>query len=182
MGRRSRFTQGQVYAAVGSLLSASKPLSVQEISKMAGVSVGSLYHRFGSREAILAESWLDAVQAFQAGFLTALERGGLEAALETPRFCIREPDRALILVSLRKDTMAGAGVNAELSGEINSVNQKTIRIISEFAKSNDLSEDLCHLALIAIPLSVVQLYLPKRPVPGEAEKYVARACGALLGI
>ncbi|MCA3734974.1 MAG: hypothetical protein INE97_06490 [Phenylobacterium sp.] len=54
-----------------------------------GLSTGSLYHRFGSREGLLGETWLNALLAFQPVFVQALKTPSAvgEIAAVTPRFC-----------------------------------------------------------------------------------------------
>jgi AcrR family transcriptional regulator len=61
MGRKSRFTDGDVHESVAELLRGEAVVSIQGISRAAGISVGSLYHRFGSRDGVLTACWLDAV-------------------------------------------------------------------------------------------------------------------------
>ena len=45
--------------------------SVAAIARESGAPVGTLYHRFGSRDAVLAAAWLRALERFQAGALAA---------------------------------------------------------------------------------------------------------------
>ena len=45
--------------------------SVAAIAKVSGAPAGTLYHRFGSRDGILAAAWLRALERFQARALTA---------------------------------------------------------------------------------------------------------------
>lgn len=43
--------------------------------------MGSIYHRFLSREGLLAEAWLNALEHFPAQFIDALAAGTLDAGL-----------------------------------------------------------------------------------------------------
>jgi len=110
MGRPSSLRDETVFAGVGALMAGGGSLTLQALVERTGVSVGSLYHRYGSREAMLARAWLAAVRAFQARFLEALEGGssdaGERAALATPRFCRAEPDLAVLLACCRRGNTA----------------------------------------------------------------------------
>ena len=46
---------------------------IREIAERSRAPSGSLYHRFGSRDNLVALAWLRAVHRFQGGFLEALE-------------------------------------------------------------------------------------------------------------
>ena len=66
-----------------------------------GITIGSLYHRYGNREGILAAAWLDALRHFSESLLPELcavdAKGGEKAALVTPRFARVEKPKATIL-------------------------------------------------------------------------------------
>jgi AcrR family transcriptional regulator len=49
--------------------------TIAEIARASGAPVGSLYHRFGSRDDMLAQLWIRAVRRSQASFLTAVDSG-----------------------------------------------------------------------------------------------------------
>ena len=76
MGRRSTFSDDDVFAAVGRMLVRDGEVRMQSVVAETGVSVGSLYHRFGSREGLLARAWLDTLAAFHDRFLAALDQPG----------------------------------------------------------------------------------------------------------
>jgi AcrR family transcriptional regulator len=48
--------------------------SIEEIRRRSGASVGSLYHRYGSKEGIAAAVYDDALAGYQQVFLATLER------------------------------------------------------------------------------------------------------------
>ena len=71
--------------------------------------VGSFYHRFASRDALLGELWLAAALAFQEGFVAAIDAGdGLRAALHMPAWVRANLDDAcLLLLYNRADFVQG---------------------------------------------------------------------------
>src|SRR6185312_6438634 len=46
---------------------------IRAIAERSGAPSGSLYHRFGSRDELVARAWLRAVRRFQAGYVAALD-------------------------------------------------------------------------------------------------------------
>ena len=83
MGRRKRFTHNEFIDAAVMLIAENGPgaLTISALSERIGAPVGSVYHRFPSRDVLLAELWLKIVESFQGKFLRILETDGLEAAL-----------------------------------------------------------------------------------------------------
>ena len=48
-------------------------VTVASVTQHLGAPIGSFYHRFASRDVLLAELWLTTVLAFQEGFVAAIE-------------------------------------------------------------------------------------------------------------
>ena len=77
--------------------------SIEEIRQRSGASVGSLYHRFGSKEGIAAAVYIDALADYQQAFARALDRDrSTEATIkavvgEHLRWVQRNADRAQYL-------------------------------------------------------------------------------------
>lgn len=77
---------------------------IDEIRRRSGASVGSLYHRFGSKEGIAAALYLEAMRDYQQQFVAALGRSrgaadGVRAGVRAHlRWVLRNPDRAQFLL------------------------------------------------------------------------------------
>src|SRR5512136_384862 len=92
MGRRPVFSDSAILQATRVLAAREGPADVtmQEVAVRLGAPIGSLYHRFPSRSALLARAWLETVALFQEGFLRQLQEPGArigEIAAYTLRFC-----------------------------------------------------------------------------------------------
>ena len=66
--------------------------TIEAIASSSGAPTGSIYHRFGSRDELIARLWMRAVYRSQASFVAALERhdpkeAALAAALSIIDFC-----------------------------------------------------------------------------------------------
>jgi AcrR family transcriptional regulator len=184
MGRKSSLNEQNVYRVVANELATAGRFTVDALKAATGLSMGSIYHRFESREGLLAETWLNAVERFQARFLDALAAGtldaGLKAALVTPRFCRSNPDEAVLLACCRQAEFLGEATPAALRARISVVNDTVSGAVRRFAGAIDRPLLACRLALIAYPLGAVRLYLPKSAVPPQLDREIVKAARAAL--
>jgi AcrR family transcriptional regulator len=179
MGRLSTVDDASVFKVVGSQVALHGGVTLQDVVATTGVSIGSLYHRYGSREELLARAWLDAVTAFQSRFLAELESGapdaGERAAMSTPQFCRADAERALVLICCRREELLSDAISSALKEQIKSINTRVSAALTEFAITHGYSLDACRLGLVGYPLGAVRLYLPKQKVPKRVDAYVASA-------
>jgi AcrR family transcriptional regulator len=184
MGRKSSLDERRIYGIVAGELAANGRFTIEALTSATGLSMGSVYHRFGSREGLLAEAWLNAVEQFQAQFLSALAPNdvdaGLKAALATPRFCRSNPDLATLLVCCRQSEFLGESTPGPLRARIASANDVAFAAIRRYAKAIDRPLLACRLALLAYPVGAVRLYLPSRAVPRQVDAEIAKAVRAAL--
>jgi AcrR family transcriptional regulator len=185
MGRKSTLDEQLVYRVVASELATAGHFTVDALKAATGLSMGSIYHRFGSREGLLAETWLNAVERFQSRFIEALAAGtleaGLEAALVTPRFCRSNYEEAILLTCCRQAEFLGSATPSALRTRIAAANDNVSGAVRRFASALDRPLLKCRLALIAFPLGAVRLYLPSSPVPSSVDKEIVAAARAVLG-
>jgi len=79
-------------------------VTVAAISARLKAPTGSFYHRFTSRDALLAQLWFDTVTGFQKGIEAALDAGdGLRAALHTPAWVREHLDEGRLLLLYHRD-------------------------------------------------------------------------------
>ena len=180
MGRKSSFEAGRVLAAAGAQIIEAGSFTLDGLTQATGVSIGSLYHRFGSREALLAEAWLDALKRFQSAFQVALGGDVDGAILATPRFCRAEPDAAALLACCRKSEFVGPATLASIRNEIDELNTSGETALRRFARGKRRPLLSCRLALVAYPLAAVRLYLPNAPVPTRLDREILKAGHAAL--
>jgi AcrR family transcriptional regulator len=184
MGRRSTFSDEQVFSAVSAQVAASDHVKIQDLVKATGISIGSLYHRYSSREGLLAATWLDALQTFHAMFLAALDGPGAEAgeqaALATPRFARQHRDRAIVLCLGRSETLMAEDAPAEFLTAADEANKRVKRALEAFSDRQNISLQACMHGLVAFPLASVKLYLPHARVPGSVDGFVKAAYHAAV--
>jgi AcrR family transcriptional regulator len=100
------FDNSDFLAAALALAAESGPsaVTVAAISARLKSPTGSFYHRFASRDALLAQLWFDTVTKFQEGIAAALEDGdGLRAALHTPAWVREHLDEGRLLLLYHRD-------------------------------------------------------------------------------
>ena len=111
MPRAPKFDEERILAIAGQLMAAHGPsgATIGAIARAAGAPTGSIYHRFDSRDVLLATVWLRAASAFQDAVFERLaglapREAGLAAALcMAERVRERPHDARLLLLHRRED-------------------------------------------------------------------------------
>lgn len=185
MGRKSSFADSDVFAAVAAEIAPGGGFAIKDVSARCGVSVGSLYYRFGSREGLLVATCLDACTAFFEQYLGHLGprdlNAGRAAAVSVTRFCRDQPGRAIVLLHNSPSGLRALGSGEPALHDILTQVSAFDAAISELATAIGHDSDATRLAVFELPLSVVRFYLPERLVPDTADVYVTKAYDALLG-
>ena len=116
MPRPPKFQEKRILAAAGRLAAIYGPSSVtiSAIARSVGAPTGSIYHRFASRDVLLATVWLRAAAAFQDAFFERLagaapRDAGLEAALYMAERVREDPGEARLLLLHRREDFVGRG-------------------------------------------------------------------------
>ena len=156
-----------VLDAVRDLILDSGPrgAGIREIAERSGAPSGSLYHRFGSRDNLVALAWLRAVHRFQAGFLKALEADDPHEAVKSAvrwgvEYALAEPATRLLLCFSRTDLL-DAEPAAETAAELAAVNLAVERAVKQLARlvfgtvTNATVERITY-AVIDLPYAVLR--------------------------
>jgi AcrR family transcriptional regulator len=113
--------------------------TVEAIGVASGAPTGSIYHRFGSRDVLLARLWIRAVQRSQRSFLAALEHedpreAAVAASLSIIDFCRDHPADARLLVSFRREDLIRTVPQPELAAELEQLNRPVERAVADLAR------------------------------------------------
>jgi AcrR family transcriptional regulator len=173
MGRNARFSSDQVLSAALALLAERGPegVTMLGISRQTGAPIGSIYHRFPSRNLILALLWLDIVESFQDGFLEALARGdGLAAALYTPRWVRGHFNEGRVLLLFRREELVAGEWPEEVRGRVAALSRELSEGVRDFVKErfgSDTEEALSTavFALIDVPYAATRRHLERGHQP-----------------
>lgn len=114
MGRTARYDNDMVLDAALAVLQREgmRALTASRVCVELGAPSGSLYHRFASRDLLLAELWLRCAERFQAGYFAVLASPGdpRAAAHSAVRWFIerarRAPAETRVLMSYRREDLS----------------------------------------------------------------------------
>src|SRR5229473_3701114 len=116
MPRAPQFDQAQILDAAERLIARHGPsgATIGAIAQAVGAPTGSIYHRFDSRDVLLAEVWLGAATAFQTTFFERLagpapREAGLRAALYMAQRVREHPQEARLLLLHRREDFVDRG-------------------------------------------------------------------------
>ncbi|WP_031469420.1 TetR/AcrR family transcriptional regulator [Sciscionella sediminilitoris] len=172
MARPARFSTEDLLDVAVSLAAHGGPAAVTmaAVARAAGAPSGSLYHRFPGRAALLAGTWLHAVEAFQQGCAERLRaRPALSAAVGTAWFAVdwsrRNPERARVLLHGAGEFDQENWPEAERIrlGEGNTALGALLReLAGELRTDGETAEhalERLRLAVVDLPLALVRRHL-----------------------
>ena len=163
--------------------------SVSAIAKASGAPTGTLYHRFGNRNGILAAAWLRALERFQSRAMAAVGDTPLETAVamavSVVQFAREHPDDARLLLTLRPGDLLDGEPDKSFVDTLATMNAPLLGRLDEFArqlygKTDERSVEAVERAIADMPYGVVRRHAFDSPMPRWLEDDVAAAARALL--
>jgi AcrR family transcriptional regulator len=112
MARPAKFTRDQIIdGALAAVAVHGKNATLGHVCAGLGAPVGSIYHRFPTREHLFVDLWLRSIRRFHVGLLEAAttpDPGGALAAcaVHIPRYCREHPGEALAMTLYRQRVLA----------------------------------------------------------------------------
>jgi AcrR family transcriptional regulator len=142
---------------------------IREIARRSGAPSGSLYHRFGSRDNILARAWLRAAGHFQTGFVAALEaedpRPAVAGAVRfSVRFASEHPADTELLLRFSREDLLDTALAPDAVAELAGVNERLERALRRLSRKLYGSGDATALeriayAVVDLPYAVLRRHL-----------------------
>jgi AcrR family transcriptional regulator len=169
----------------------SRRATIEAIAGASGAPTGSIYHRFGSRDELIARLWIRAVYRSQASFLAALEQGdareaALAAAMSILDFCEEHPADAQLLVAFRREDLIRTLPEGPLADEFEELNRPVERAVVQLARRlygsrSRAALDRTLLAVFDLPYGAARRYLiAGAPLPSGLRADLARAVAAVI--
>ncbi len=190
MTRTAKYTSEQFIDAALDLVVERGPagVTIAALAEKLCAPVGSVYHRFSSRDHILATLWLRTIEGFQAGFIEALEhKDGLAAALYTLRWARAHLNEARLLLLYRREEFVSGSWPADIENHAARLTRELDRAIIQFTRDmfgSVTEENILRIvfALIDVPYAAVRrsLRAGKTP-PAGLDDLVTETYTALLG-
>jgi AcrR family transcriptional regulator len=176
--------------------------SVAAIARASEAPVGTLYHRFGSRDGVLAAAWLRALESFQRRALeAAADPDPLEAAVAMAvspiGFARERPEDARLLLTLRRDDLLDADPDDGFRERLHAINAPLGAAVVGLAKAlrgraDARALDAITRAVVDLPTAAIRRYAREGPVrdggsmgdggalPSWLERDIAEAARRLL--
>jgi AcrR family transcriptional regulator len=146
-------------------------VTVAAISARLKAPTGSFYHRFASRDALLAELWFNTVLEFQQGITEALEAGdGLKAALHTPAWVRKHMAEGRLLLLYHRDDFVQGDWPASLKDGLAEQGRRGEARLKKFARDTFGRAGVAEIrraqfVLSEVPVAAVRQYLLRNEKP-----------------
>ena len=169
----------------------SRSATMAAIAEASGAPTGSIYHRFGSRDELIARLWIRAVYRSQASFVAAMERedpreAALASALSIIDFCDEHPGDAQLLAAFRREDLLRAVPEGAVAEELASLNRPVKRAVIQLAqrlygRRTRPALDRTLLAVFDLPYGAARRYLiTGAPLPSRLRDDLSRAVAAVV--
>jgi AcrR family transcriptional regulator len=193
MGRPAKFSTEQILDTTAQLVAEGGPglATVAGIAERLGAPTGSIYHRFDSRDLLLARLWIRTARRAQEGFVVALsqdnvKKAAVDAALHIPRWSRLNVDDACVMVLYRREQLAEQWPD-ELANELATLND-AIRLAvrgfvrRRFGSVSKANLDVTSFVLLDVPYAAVRRHLMAgKPPPLSVDELITRTCRCILG-
>ena len=187
---RPKFDHAEFLDAALVLVAERGPVAatVAAVTKRLRAPIGSFYHRFSSRDALLGELWLKTVLAFQQGIEVALAAGdGLAAALHTPVWVRGHLDEGCLLLLYHRDDFVQGDWPRELQQGVAAHTQRARASLENFAHNtfgragpDELRR--AQFVLAEVPVAAVRQHLRRRePPPPIVDELIRATYIAIVG-
>ena len=166
--------------------------SVAAIAQSSGAPAGTLYHRFGNRDGIVAAAWLRALERFQARALAAGSEAPAEAldaatamAVAAISFARELPQDARLLLTIRPTDLLDGEPEPSFQQTLAAMNAPLAVRVHELAERlygcrDQRQIDAVNRAVADLPYAVVRRHAHDEPMPSWLEADVAASARAIL--
>ena len=166
----------------------ARAATVNRLVEVSGAPKGSIYHRFGGLDDVLAALWLRTVRRSQEAFLVALEEpdaveAAVAAALSLHDFAVDNPEDARLLAAIRREDL----VHTASGEDLRRVNARMPEVMGELARrlygrATAAAVERTTFAVVDLPLGAVRRHLVEgRRLPRGLRQQLEAAVRAALG-
>lgn len=167
-----------------------RSVSVAAIARDSGAPVGTLYQRFGSRDAVVAATWLRALERFQRHALASQAEhqddpitAGVALARAVIAFATEHPLDAQLLLAIRRRDLLDDDPDDDLHHRLDTMNaplQEAIRRIARqlHGRTEPRRLDAVLRAIVDLPTAAIRRH--EERIPSWLENDVAHDVTAML--
>lgn len=167
-----------------------RAVTMTAVAEATGAPSGSVYHRFPSRDALVAALWMRTVEAFQERFVAELAEGSddvVDAALRAVRWSLgwvrANPDDARLLLLYRREDLASAEWPEDLARRAARLARRFDDEVRGFAArlQGVDAQARAWFALADLPTAAVRRHLANgKKIPREVDGLLEQAVRAVL--
>ena len=191
MARPAKFSDDEILDATLHRITSGASASIAAIAAEVGAPTGSIYHRFSSRDVLVAQLWLRTVGEFQDQLVAVLaESDAVAAGRHAVHFflewCRSHPVEAQLLLLHRRDDLLADGWPDEVRDRAAAVAEQFDHGMRVFTRRrlgslSQAAQRRAAFAVIDIPFAAVRRHLTAgEPPPTLLDDLVVRAHDAVL--
>jgi AcrR family transcriptional regulator len=193
MGRPQRYDEVEILEGAKHVSAERGPqkLTIAKVAQRTGVPVGSIYHRYASRDEILAALWLDLAEEFQEYWLVELDRedvlgAGLAGVRYACRWIGRHPREARLLLLHRREDFASERWPAGYRRRAERLASRAAASLSTYAarltgRGGAAEVRMVRFALIDLPTAALRRDIEAGAPPSEkGQRLLLQTCAYVL--
>ena len=193
MARPAKFTTEDLLdGALRAVAAHGTSATLAQVAQEVGAPMGSIYHRYASREHLFVALWLRSIRAFHVGLLATREiddprEALLAQATHIPRWCRDQPDVALAMTLYRQRQLLAAPP-AGLEDEVRTLNDEVRALgreqtVAFYGRRDDHLEQVMALAVRQCPYGLVRPFIGSgMPLPPWIDDACVAAAAAILAL
>jgi Transcriptional regulator len=148
-------------------------LTIAGLSTRMTAPIGSLYHRFPSRDALVAELWLNIIESFQNEWLKILQMDGRKATVFSMEWVLNHPNEARVMLLYRIEDLTSGDWPKDLQKRAQRLFKELRDGISIFTKKQfgKVTNEYIDRTLFAIhdaPMGILRRYLEENKIPPKS--------------
>jgi AcrR family transcriptional regulator len=148
-------------------------LTIAGLSTRITAPIGSVYHRFPSRDALVAELWLNIIESFQNEWLKILQTDGLRATLFCMEWVRSHPNEARVMLLHRIDDLTSGEWPEDLQKRAQRLFKELREGVASFTKKQfgSVTKENIDRTLFAIndaPMGILRRYMHDNKIPPES--------------
>ncbi|MCE5210863.1 MAG: TetR/AcrR family transcriptional regulator [Deltaproteobacteria bacterium] len=177
MGRKAYFNSEEFIDSAIKIIAEEGlgALTIAGLATRVTAPVGSVYHRFPSRDALVAELWLNIIESFQGEWLKILQTDGIKAMSFCMEWVRNHPNEARVMLLYRIDDLTSGEWPEDLKKRAQKLSGELQEGIAAFTKKQfgrvtKENIDRTFYAIHDAPMGILRRYMQDKQIP---PRYVA---------
>jgi len=175
MGRKAYFKNEDFIDSAIKIISEEGlgALTIAGLSTRMTAPIGSVYHRFSSRDALVAELWLNIIDSFQTEWLNILQKDGRQATIFCMEWVRDHPNEARVMLLYRLDDLAFGDWPKDMQKHAQRLSKELREGIAAFAKKQfgKVSAEYIDRTIYALhdaPMGILRRYMQDNKMPPKS--------------